>query len=98
MADAEPKKPVILRLTEHVSDVRYDDVRETIRYVGESLEPGGRYEQEGFTPTSCVVIMVDDRGNMYNIKVRPSALKRSEIVAMLAIAQAQEVRSMFVPE
>lgn len=91
-------EPRVIKLADMVNDVRYDDVVETLRYVTEAAAPGGKYEKEGFVPTKIVCVMVDERDGRYNVKVRPSATKTSETVALLELAKQLEIRDMFTPE
>jgi hypothetical protein len=88
-------EPTVIRLADKVDDVRYDNVQETLRYVLESLEPGGRYEKDGYRPTKVIVVMVDEHDEMYHIKSRPSQMKTSEGVALLELAKHAEIHSMF---
>lgn len=84
----------IIRLCDKVDDVRYDTAEEVICWVGEAMTPGGVWESEGFRPTSLVVIAVDETGGKYHAKVRPSAMKTSEILSLLEVAKHMQLRRM----
>lgn len=86
---------VVLRLTDAVSDVRYESVVSTLMRTLESLQPGARYAQEGFEPTFCAIVMVDERGGAYTVRLTCSQGSTSKIIGLLEIAKHLEVQSMF---
>lgn len=84
----------ILKLADAVDDVRYDSVEETLHWVLAQFEAGGAYEEQGFHPTKCVVVMVDEHNRGYWTKTRPSAMKTSEELALLEVAKQTVLREM----
>lgn len=85
----------VLRLTDAVSDVRYEDVRSTLERTLELMKPGEKFEADGFSPTHCAIVMVDERGAGYTVRLLCSQGSTSKIIALLEIAKQLEIRSMF---
>lgn len=93
-----PDPQPIVRLADKVRDVRYDQPADTLRDMLNYLESGWYEREQDFVPTSCVVIMLDARNGAYRTKVRPSAMKTSETIALLQVSMATMLNDLLRSE
>lgn len=84
----------VIRLTDRVPDVRYETVQSTLARALEYVKPGGAYQERGYVPTRCVIVLVDEHDGSYKIGTLQSAGTISETIALLDLAKICEARSM----
>jgi hypothetical protein len=85
----------VLKLTDRIEDVRYEDVMSTLTRAVAYNEPGGEYEREGFQATKAVVLLVDERGGRYDIRIVQSQTKMSDSISLLELAKFKQMQTMF---
>lgn len=88
----------VVKLTERVEDVRFEDVQSTLERALEYIKPGGAYATEQprpFVPTKVVCIFVDEHEGRYTLKLVQSQGKVSETIALLEIMKNRELNYMF---
>jgi hypothetical protein len=86
----------VLKLTDAVEDVRYESAVDCLERVLGYVKDGFPNSPE-FKATKALVLLLDEHDGKYHLKRLCSAAKCSELVALLAVAQQQELRFL-VPD
>ncbi len=85
----------ITQLAERVDDVRFDDVKSTLKRLAERAEGGDAvWAEDNFVPDKCVVLLVDSRNGGYRVRINQSAGKLTERLAILEIAKLLSFKEM----
>ena len=72
--------------------VRLADVSGDVRHTGveDALKEASEYKEDGFTPTSAVVLLLDETGGGYQLRRITSNLKVSELISLFEVAKLTE--------
>lgn len=81
----------LVRLTDCVEDVRFEDVRSTLERAQKILD---EWKAAGYEPTKCICVFLDDRDGHYAIKTQRSSMKVSETIALLEVLKQCEINDM----
>ena len=85
----------LIKLTDKVEDVRYEDVQSTLKRASEYVAPNGEYSKENYVATKVVVVLVDEHEGRYNIRIVQSHSKLSESISLLELAKFKQMQTMF---
>lgn len=91
-----PPPPKLALLRDAVSDVRFDTVQDCVDSLNQRMREGFERNLKGteFKPSSIVIVVLDEHGVQYNMRLYTSNMMNTDIVKVLAIAQHKEIHTL----